>query len=540
MAKRFIRISLAVKFRLLFFLALLGVITAALVVPWYSMEVLSEQGLEGPTRELTRLRLNEWARFHHNQETAQSARDANSEVYSLYSEGRGTEGITGPSFMVLDQANPTATLDNPARKAYKTFQNPDRLLTWYKTSNEQGKTVYSCFRAVRITSEKPWDCTRCHNPDSAMPGKSRFKHGQLVAMIGVTLPEKSASPTQLWLARGAIVIGSLLAGMVVLVIFDIISHRLVLRPVKKLRVLADKVTEGDLAVRSTLKTDDELQRLGESFNEMLDAIAAQHKELRAANKAVELRMVELGERNTALHQANLVKSEFLANVSHELRTPLNSIIGFADLLAGTDDDKISRYGNNIATAAKNLLMMINDMLDLAKIEAGKSEVRMDRVSVLDTCQMLITLMQPLADKKNINLIGNIDPELPMVVTDGGKLQQILYNLLSNAVKFTPPGGEVTLTASAENSRRHNRSGKLILSVKDTGPGISKADQSKVFEKFFQSGETLTKESTGTGLGLAISKELAGLINAKLTLESTPGSGTVFVLHLPMDGTLPEA
>lgn len=534
MAKRFIRISLAVKFRLLFFLALLGVIAAALVVPWYSMEVLSEQGLEGPTRELARLRLNEWARFHHNQKTAHAARDANSEVYSLYSEGNSTRGLTGPSFILLDRENPTKGLDKSARKAYKAFQNPDRLLGWYKSENEHGRTVYSCFRAVRIASGKPWDCTRCHNDDSAMPIKSRFKHGQLVAMIGVTLPEESASPTRLWLARGAIFVGGVLAGVLALVIFNIISHRLVLRPVQKLRILADKVTEGDLGVRSTVDTNDELQRLGDSFNEMLDAIAGQHKELRAANKAVELRMSELGERNTALYQANQVKSEFLANVSHELRTPLNSIIGFADLLSGSQDDKISRYGGNISTAAKNLLMMINDMLDLAKIEAGKAEVRMTKVSVLDTCHTLVTLMQPIADKKNISLAGDIDPDLPMVITDGGKLQQILYNLLSNAVKFTPPGGDVILMGSAENVRSNGSGGRVVIAVKDTGPGISKADQGKVFEKFFQSGETLTKESTGTGLGLAISKELAALIGARLTLKSTPGSGTVFMLHLPID------
>jgi len=307
------------------------------------------------------MRLNEWADFHHNQKTAAAARDANSEVYARYSEGNSIKGLTGPSFIVLDRENPTKGLDKSGRKAYKAFQDPDRLLAWYETNNEHGKTVYSCFRAVRITSEKPWDCTRCHNEDSAMPVTSRFKHGQLVAMIGVTLPEKSASPTKLWLGRGAMGIGGVLAGLLGLVVFAIISHRLVLRPVRKLRVLADKVAEGDLGVRSTVDTNDELQRLGESFNEMLDAIAGQHKELRAANKAVELRMTELGERNTALHQANQVKSEFLANVSHELRTPLNSIIGFADLLSGAQDDKISRYGNNISTAAKNLLAMINEI-----------------------------------------------------------------------------------------------------------------------------------------------------------------------------------
>ena len=140
---------------------------------------------------------------------------------------------------------------------------------------------------------------------------------------------------------------------------------------------------------------------------------------------------------------------------------------------------------------------------------------------------------PIADKKNIKLSSDINADLPMIVTDGGKLQQILYNLLSNAVKFTPPGGDVTLTCSVENLRGNHRGRQVVIAVKDTGPGISQADQGRVFEKFFQSGETLTKESTGTGLGLAISKELASLIKARLTLKSTPGSGTVFMLHLPM-------
>jgi len=256
--------------------------------------------------------------------------------------------------------------------------------------------------------------------------------------------------------------------------------------------------------------------------------------LHKTNTKLEKQTVLAEEMATQAKDANRAKSEFLANVSHELRTPLNSIIGFADLLSGAQDDKISRYGNNISTAAKNLLAMINDMLNMAKIEAGKAEVRMEKVSVLDTCQTLITLMQPIADKKNIKLTSDIDPDLPMVVTDGGKLQQILYNLLSNAVKFTPPGGDVTLTCSAENIRGNGGARQVVIAVKDTGPGISDADQGRVFEKFFQSGETLTKESTGTGLGLAISRELATLIKAKLTLQSTPGSGTVFMLHLPMD------
>ena len=529
MAKRFIRISLAVKFRLLFGLALLGVIAAALAVPWYFMEVLSEQGLERSARELTRLRLNEWIRQH--PKNLQDASDANSEVISLYTEGREFQGLAGPSVIVLDPQNPVNGLDKTAQKALKTFDvNSDIDFAGWQTNMERDKVSYRGFRPVRNTTF----CSRCHT-DTTKPIQLKFSPGQLVAMVDVTLPASASSDRLMWWTRGALVAGGVLAGILAIVIFSIIAHRIILRPVRKLRELADKVTDGDQSVRSDVSTGDELQRLGESFNEMLSAIQDQHKELKAANRALDLKLNELGEVNVALYEANRVKTEFLANVSHELRTPLNSIIGFADLLRESKDERTARYGNNISTASKNLLAMINDMLDLAKIEAGKVSVRQDKVSVLDTCQTLLALMTPQAEKKNIELISELADEMPIVVTDGGKLQQILYNLLSNAIKFTPPEGTVTLrtTVKLDDAQENEVKGEIQFSVEDTGPGISEADQTHIFEKFYQINPTLTKEATGTGLGLAISKELAGLLGGKIVLRSSPGTGATFTLHLPI-------
>ncbi|RKY25781.1 MAG: hypothetical protein DRP83_05730 [Planctomycetota bacterium] len=532
MPKRFIRISLAVKFRLLFGLALLGVIASALAVPWYFMEVLSEQGLERSARELTQLRLNEWTRKH--PKNLKAASDANSDVIALYTSGREFMGLAGPAMLVLDPQKPFAGLDKSSAKALGALlDNTDRQIAWQQSKSDRGKRVYRCFLAVRNTTR----CGRCHN-DPAKPTRLQFGPGQLVGMIDVTLPgEASASADRLmWWTRGAFVAGGILAGILATVIFAIISHRLVLRPVRQLRELADKVTDGDQSVRSTVSTGDELQRLGESFNEMLQAIQTQHKELRSANRALDLKLNELGEVNVALYEANRVKTEFLANVSHELRTPLNSIIGFADLLRTSGEKRTARYGENITTASKNLLAMINDMLDLAKIEAGKVAVRADRVSVLDTCQTLLALMGPLADKRNVALLGELSEDLPIVVTDGGKLQQILYNLLSNAIKFTPPGGSVTLRASFRQGGNGNgqSTGEVMIAVEDTGPGISEADQSRIFDKFYQIDPTLMKETAGTGLGLAICKELANLLGGKITLRSSPGNGATFMLHLPLE------
>jgi signal transduction histidine kinase len=288
-----------------------------------------------------------------------------------------------------------------------------------------------------------------------------------------------------------------------------------------------------MAVRSEIQTGDELQRLGESFNDMLEAITDQTDKLRRANRALDLKLSELAQANVSLFQANQVKTDFLTNVSHELRTPLNSIIGFADLIREQDADRIGRWAQNISVAAKNLLAMINDLLDLAKIEAGRATVHLDKVALSDTCQTLLDLMKPQADQKQIDLVGQIDPSLPILETDGGKIQQILYNLLSNAIKFTPVGGEVKLSAEMVTGRAGSP-GQVEIAVADTGPGIPEADQQRIFDKFYQMDKPLTKQSAGTGLGLAISKELSQLLGGRLTVKSTPGQGATFRFILPVD------
>jgi len=527
MAKQFVKLPLATKLRLLFGLAVLGIIAAALVVPWYFTKLLAEQRVERPGAELTRLRLNEWVRVHPENPKAAS------EIEALYMSGEQPESRKGPAFIrIRPDLSPEVPLDSPARGAMKTFvRNADQELAVIQAEDDSGRTVYRCFRAVRV---KP-TCSACHGPSA--PVRVQFEPGQLVALLDVTLPASAASGKLAGWTRGAFVIGAALAGLLAFLLFAIITQRIILRPVRHLRDISDKVADGDLTVRSTIRTADELQRLGESFNEMLDAIVDQHEKLRAANRALDLKLDELAEANVTLFQANKVKSEFLANMSHELRTPLNSIIGFADLLAGHDDERIRRYGQNIGSAARNLLGMINDLLDLAKIEAGKAEVRLDKVSVTDTCRTLLALMQPLANKKHLTLEANMAKQIPLVTTDAGKLQQILYNLLSNAVKFTPAGGRVTLTAGtyAAKDAQPNTSRQVAVSVSDTGPGISEAHQQRIFEKFYQAEPPLTRSASGTGLGLAIAKDLTNLLGGRLTLRSSAGHGAEFTLILPVEG-----
>jgi signal transduction histidine kinase len=237
----------------------------------------------------------------------------------------------------------------------------------------------------------------------------------------------------------------------------------------------------------------------------------------------------LAERNVALYEANQIKNQFLAKVSHELRTPMTSIIGFAELLreaASTEGGRTLRYSENIMSSGRMLLGIINDLLDLAKIEAGKMDLHLGEVEMSEMARNLIDFMRPLADKKSLQLVADIPTDLPRIVSDAGRIQQILYNLLSNAVKFTPDGGlvELNLNRTQENGIR--------ITVRDTGIGIPEEQLSHIFEKFRQLDESITREHSGTGLGLAISKELVSLLGGTVCAESRPGKGSLFTVVLP--------
>jgi two-component system sensor histidine kinase BarA len=309
-----------------------------------------------------------------------------------------------------------------------------------------------------------------------------------------------------------------------------------LRAVRRLRDVAEKVRTGDLNARSTLNTGDELQQLGEAFNRMVEALEAAQARLESINRNLDLKVGELSEANVGLFESNRLKSEFLANVSHELRTPLNSILGFADLLSElarndtTADPKRLRYIGHIQASGRGLLEMINELLDMAKIEAGRMEVSVGSVSVAEVLEGIAAIMRPLAESKGATIEVERPEDLPTLETDPGKLQQILYNFVSNAVKFSPEAGKVRLKAEA-----CSRDGRpaVRLSVSDQGPGIPADMQQAVFEKFRQVDASHTKRHGGTGLGLAICRELAQMLGSGVGLQSTVGKGSTFWVEVPV-------
>ncbi|MCP4836439.1 MAG: HAMP domain-containing protein [Phycisphaera sp.] len=333
------------------------------------------------------------------------------------------------------------------------------------------------------------------------------------------------------LAVGAIAVG------IAILLFWFILNRVILGPVRRLRDTAERVEQGDYSVRADIGTGDDFEQLADSFNRMLDETERSADRLRGVNEALDLKVTELSEANIGLYESNRLKSEFLANVSHELKTPLNSIIGFAELLdelatrEDLPDPKRRRYLHNIVESGRRLLEMISELLEMAKIEAGRIELSISPVAVSELLEGLRAIMRPQAEVKRIEVELHVMDGLPLIETDAGKLQQILFNFLSNAVKFSPEGSVVIV--SAESVRRSDGSDGIRFRVTDHGPGVPEDLQETIFEKFRQADASHTRTHGGTGLGLAICRELAELLGAEVSLSSELGQGSTFMVEMPL-------
>ena len=237
---------------------------------------------------------------------------------------------------------------------------------------------------------------------------------------------------------------------------------------------------------------------------------------------------EIEVKSRQLETASRHKSEFLANMSHELRTPLNAIIGFSEVLSerlfGEMNEKQTEYVGDISESGRHLLKLINDILDLSKIEAGRMELDPTDFDIATTINNTLSLVRERAQRRAITLRCAVDPGLAKVHADERKVRQVLLNLLSNALKFTPEGGAIDIRATAHDDRTE-------IAVTDTGVGIAPEDQEAVFEEFRQVGSA-AKRIEGTGLGLAISRKFIELHGGRIRVQSQVGSGSTFTFTLP--------
>ena len=238
---------------------------------------------------------------------------------------------------------------------------------------------------------------------------------------------------------------------------------------------------------------------------------------------------ELTRKNEEVERASRMKSDFLAGMSHELRTPLNSIIGFSEIIqdgrAGPVSEQQREFLGDVLSGAQRLLQLINDLLDLSKIEAGKLVLRMDRVDLGGLLKRSAAQLRPLADKRHVSMALEHDPAVDGALADEGRLQQILQNFLSNALKFSPEGSQVVL-------RSRDAGMEYRLEVQDQGIGISPQDQAKLFSDFVQLDAGTAKQYQGTGLGLALCRKIAEAHGGRVGVESRPQEGSLFYVQLP--------
>jgi signal transduction histidine kinase len=278
-------------------------------------------------------------------------------------------------------------------------------------------------------------------------------------------------------------------------------------PIQRMETRLAEIAAGDFSGRLELPNRDELGSLGANVNRMNDELRRLYGELEAASRH---------------------KSEFLANMSHELRTPLNAIIGFSQVLRerlfGEINAKQDEYLEDILASGHHLLSLINDVLDLSKVEAGQVELERATFSLREALERGVVMVRERATQSRVQLTLELAPDVDLVNGDARRVRQIVFNLLSNAVKFTPAGGSVSVASERVN-------GEVLVSVTDTGAGIALVDQERIFEEFQQSGVG-AEHREGTGLGLALSRRLVELHGGRIWVDSELGRGSRFVFTLP--------
>lgn len=585
-----LKISLAAKCQLLFGLALAMIIGAALFAPWQRMEQLMEEIDRRAARTLTDHVLLDHILTHtsHAEETASpgSAGPESGHSPARNRPAARPEALATTRPFVLNQVGLFAPrlvgvwredLTRAERQALQRFVmagDNDFRAVYY--TRRDGTEAFRYTRALYARNE----CLSCHAEYDgrslevlAPPGVAgeegparllRLPPG-LMGLVSVDIPSQRESG-QVALNRVFFLAAAMVAGALAILVFSIITTRFILQPVRVLQETAEKVSRGDLDVRSDISTGDEFQQLSETFNTMLTNLSRTEAKLREANSVLDSRLTQLAETNVALAETNRLKSEFLANVSHELKTPLNSILGFADLLrktaADANDARSYRYAQNIHTAGTNLLTLITDLLDLAKVEAGRMEVHPVDFVLSELFEKLVSTLKPLTEPKSIAIAWEIESSIPPLRQDAHKLQQILYNFLSNAIKFSPHGGTISLramvhaydvesnesalpvatattasvapSASGAAPSRPGRVRDIRISVTDQGPGIDPSKTRLIFEKFRQLDGGVTRQHGGTGLGLAISKELTALLGGTIGVESAPDEGATFWIVIPVN------
>jgi signal transduction histidine kinase len=426
------------------------------------------------------------------------------------------------------EARPTRTMSHPL------FQQAiERVETQELFETVDGVPVFTLLRPLRNEPQ----CQKCHGRDHHVRG---------VASISASMVQTTAALRRNRNQQGLVALLTILG---VALTLSVTMRHVVLRPIKDLAAAAQRIGRGDFSVRVPVTIEDEIGALAAAVNQMavqlqrsyteLEQKAADHAAMATENAALyaqvrqhaEVLEARVAARTRELEVANRHKSEFLANVSHELRTPLTAIKGFVDnMLDGLTGELNSgqlRYLTRIKANTDRLARLINDLLDLTRIEAGRLELRPTSLLLTPLVTEVVASLRPVAEDKHIQLdVAAAAPDAT-AWADRDQVTQVLMNLLGNALKFTPAHGHITVTIARDGAAW------VQIAVADTGPGIAAEEAAKIFDQFYQVAHVGTQRPHGTGLGLAISKMLVEMQRGRLWVESVVGRGSTFYFTLPV-------
>lgn len=556
MAKR-LNASLTVRFALL----LLAVLLVAIGIYSFSSIVTQRQVGEQKVLEEARLLNQQMTATWDYVDSVQSRINLNADgsysfkgVYCSVAGKNIAQRFTSKTDCTIRyvRENPRSANDVPDEfelEALRAFERGEH--EYYAVTDHEGRSVFRYLSSIPIV----FGCLTCHGEPEGTYDETGFRRegmrlGDVAGAVSIMIPMEQYEAEIADRTMSEILLFVSLAALILVCTSFAINHW-VISPLRQLGTAAQQIgagnfdtevgevpSPGEIAVLSK-----ELASMERSLRDFYGMLETQVKErtveLREANELLERHRDEIAQvnerlvaANRALREENDYKSTFLATMSHELRTPLSSTISYVNVLLrlrGLDPDARHML-SEIKRNSKDLLLSVDNILDAARLEAKRFSVSPEPVDLVDVASMAESVIAPLAQEKGVLFAMRVDPEVPLIRIDPEVLRKVLLNLLGNAVKFTEGGGsvEAALEVHAEDRR-------LLVTVADTGIGISADDLERVFERFKQVDSSLSRSYGGSGLGLSLVKEMVDLLGGSVQVKSSPGSGSVFTVEIPYEG-----